>query len=124
MGGVATTNVYYQHNVVTSTIVATEEGIFQAGQVPGDISSDPQITIQVVHEVQLTDRAGNLIVFHFDVPKAKDSNRNVIDYAAGNKTRTFSSTTDNQMPTGLFTAVIKKRGEDTRSIMQFPKASE
>jgi hypothetical protein len=117
-----TTNVYYQHNSVKSTVVVTEEGLFHENEVPQDLSGGVELTVEVVHEVQLTDRSGNILILHFDVPKAQDATRVETSYA--NKVRSFSDTSDNEMPPGLYTTSIKGKGDLTRSTLQLPAGAE
>ena len=115
------TNVFYEHNRVVSLITVTEEGIFHTGQLPDDISG-AELDVEIIHEVQLADREGNLIVLHFNVPKAKDSDRNEAVYDG--KTRNFSDTDDNTMPSGLFTTDIKNNANSYRNLLQFPAGAE
>lgn len=118
----ARTNVFYEHNRVTSLITVTEEGIFHDGQVPEDVQGSAELDVDIVHEVQLSDREGNLIVLHFDVPKAKDSSRAEVPYAS--KERKFSDTSDNEMPSGLFTTDIKSASDGIRTLLQLPSGAE
>lgn len=117
----AETNVFYEHNRVVSDITLTEEGIFHIEQLPDDISG-AELDVEIVHEVQFSDRAGNLIALHFNVPKAMDEDRNVADYEG--KTRKFSDSGDNTMPSGLFTSDIQNKGNTVRSILSFPSEAE
>lgn len=116
------TNVFYEHNRVTSLITVTEEGIFHDGQVPNDVAGSAELDVDIVHEVQLSDREGNLIVLHFDVPKAMDSTRAEVPYEA--KARNFSDTGDNEMPSGLFTTDIQSAAAGTRTLLQLPSGAE
>ncbi len=115
------TSVFYEHNRVVSDITVTEEGIFHINELPDDISG-AELDVEIVHEVQLSDREGNLIVLHFNVPQAMDEDRSLAAYA--NKTRNFSDPSSNTMPSGLFTTDIKDIADGYRSLLQFPSGAE
>lgn len=107
----ARTNVYYEHNRVISPIEITAENFYAAGSAPG--GETVAVTVDVVHEVQLADREGNLVVLHFNVPSP----------AAGTfaKTRQFTPTGGGNMPAGLFTQDIKDNGDTYRNLLGLPQ---
>lgn len=115
------TSVFYEHNRVVSEITVTEEGIFHKDQLPNDISG-AELDVDIVHEVQLSDREGNLIVLHFNVPKAMDASRSETAYA--NKIRSFSDNNDNTMASGLYTQTIKENADKVRQVLEFPSEAE
>lgn len=127
------TDVYYEHNRVVSEVHVTEEGLFlssktdPANDIPSDISSPARLTVDVVHEVQLVNRAGSLIILNFDVPKAMDINRVTIDYPIAGppgKERVFTNVSNNSMPTGAFNANKQAKGDTIRNVGGFPTGSE
>jgi len=52
--------------------VITENGIYKEDEVPDDEKGSAQLTVEVVHEVVLSDKAGRLSRMTFYVPEAKD----------------------------------------------------
>lgn len=127
------TDVYFEHNRVVSEVHVTEEGLFissktnPSNDLPNDISSSARLTVDVVHEVQLVNRAGDLLILNFDVPKAMNSSRVTIDYPIAGppgKERVFTDTTNNSMPTGVFNDVKKAKGDTIRNVGGFPAGSE
>ena len=117
----ARTNVYYEHNRVTSEVTISDEGLFHTDDLPDDLGT-AQLDLEVVHEVQLADREGNLIILHFNVPKAQNKDREVEAYDG--KGRKFSDISDNSMPSGLFTTEIRDNGNTYRSLLQLPNGAE
>ncbi len=66
-----------------SNVVATEEGVFHDGQVPGDYSG-PIIPIQVCHSITFTDEKGNLFSLTLKAVDAMNASRVVVAYPVSN----------------------------------------
>ena len=57
--------------------IITESGIYKEGELPEAKKGSAQLTVEVVHEVVLSDRAGRLQRLMFYVPEAMDKDDQV-----------------------------------------------
>lgn len=100
------TDEFYEHNRTVSKIVAVESGFFHVTTDPFDetvdLPSDDQggafIEMTVVHAVQMVNGGGEILVLHFNVPKAKNASNNETDFL--NKSTINTDGADNQIQNG------------------------
>ena len=64
-----------EYKRIYSIVKVTSEGIFKDGEVPDDYNGDTELTVEVVHEILLTDAAGRLERKVYAIPEALDRNR-------------------------------------------------
>lgn len=106
---------FSEHNRTFSNIVITPEGAFHSTgdelvDLPEDLQGGAVIELDVVHEVQMVNSAGEVMTLHFDAPKAMVANRSETSYA--NKQQKFSNIDGgNEMKTGVFTTDHKSKGQ-------------
>ena len=100
------TDEWYEHNRTVSKIVAVESGFFhvttdpfdEAVDLPEEDQGGAAIEMTVVHAVQFVNGGGEIMVLHFNVPKAKNASDNLVGY--GNKTTEVTDGGDNQIQSG------------------------
>lgn len=100
------TDEFYEHNRTVSKIVAVASGFFHVTTDPFDeevdLPEDDQggaaIEMTVVHAIQMVNGGGEILVLHFNVPKAKNSSDNETDFL--NKQTINTDGGDNQIQSG------------------------
>jgi len=67
-------NRFFEYERIVSTVSVTDEGIFQAGQVPSTYGG-AQLDIQCVHAVFMVNSKAEMILMEFEVEPPMDSER-------------------------------------------------
>ena len=67
-------NRHFEYERVVSTVSVTDEGLYQAGQVP-DTYGGAQLDMQMVHAVFMVNGRGEMIMFEFETESPMDSDR-------------------------------------------------
>lgn len=111
-------NEFLELNRTISKVYATERGIFhstgvEADDLPEDLQGGSLIEVDVVHAVQMANAGGELLVLHFNVPKAKDQGEDEQKYT--NKTTVTTDGNDNQIQSGKMSETFLAKGNAMKS---------
>lgn len=67
-------NRYFEYERVISTVSVTDEGIYQAGQVP-DTYGGAQLDMQMVHAVFMVNGRGEMLMLEFETESPMDTDK-------------------------------------------------
>ena len=114
---------WFELNRTTSKVVAVASGFFhvtgdefdETVDLPEEDQGGAAIEMKVVHAVQMTTGKGEIMILHFNVPKAKNASGVESDY--NNKETETTDGGDNQMQTSKVDDNLISKGNSMKSVL-------
>lgn len=67
-------NRFFEYERIVSSVTLTDEGVYQAGQVPATYGG-AQLDVQCVHAIFMVNAKAEMVIFEFEVESPMDSER-------------------------------------------------